>query len=148
MADLELHVVRVHGIPCTSPERTVVDLALTEPFADAVVAADWAIRERTSVEALRRTLDELAPRQHRGRAEHVIGFADARSGSAGESLSRALIAEHGFPAPVLQQRFDDHRGLIGYVDFWWPDHGLIGEFDGLVEYRDSELLQGRDPQRP
>lgn len=142
--DLELHVVQVHGIPCTSLERTVVDLALAGPFAEAVVVADWALRTHTSREALAVALDELAPTYHRRRAERVIEFADARSGSAGESLSRALVDEHGFPAPVLQQRFDDSHGLVGFVDFYWPDFSLIGEFDGLVKYRDPAMTGGRD----
>ena len=144
--DLEQHVVAVHGIACTSLERTIVDLAMTEPFADAVVAADWALREHTSKDAIARVLDELSPGRGRRRVEQVIDFADPRAGSAGESFSRTLIAEHGFPAPVLQQRFDDEHGLIGFVDFYWPDQALVGEFDGLVKYRDPGLLQGRSPE--
>lgn len=144
VADLELHVVQIHGIPCTSLERTIVDLALTGPFADAVVAADWALQTHTSRDALMAVLDELAPTYHRKRAARVVEFADPRSGSVGESFSRALIDDHGFPAPVLQQRFDDASGLIGFVDFYWPDFALIGEFDGLVKYRDPAMTQGRD----
>lgn len=143
--DLDLHLVSVHGIPCTSLERTVVDLAMTEPFADAVVAADWAVREHTSKAALRQVLDEVAPKYRRQRADRVIEFCSPRSGSAGESLSRVVIAEHGFPAPLLQHRFDDHLGLVGYVDFYWPDFALIGEFDGLVKYSSPSMLKGRTP---
>ncbi|MFD1722496.1 hypothetical protein [Amnibacterium endophyticum] len=145
VADLDLHRVLVHGIPCTSIERTVLDLAMTEPFVDAVVALDWALREHTSEDALHRALEELDPMRGRAKAERVLAFGDGRSGSVGESYSRALMAEHGFPVPVLQQRFDDHRGLIGFVDFFWPDFSLIGEFDGLVKYSDLSMLRGRTP---
>ena len=146
VADRELHVVERHGIRCTSLARTIIDLAMSEPFADAVVAADWSLRQHTTKDALAMTLDELAPTYRRRRAERVIEFADPRSGSAGESFSRTLMAEHGFPAPVLQQRFDDVRGLIGFVDFYWPDFALVGEFDGLVKYRDAAMRDGRSAE--
>jgi hypothetical protein len=28
------------------------------------------------------------------------------------------------------------------VDFWWPDAGLIGEFDGAGKYLRAEMLRG------
>jgi hypothetical protein len=49
----------------------------------------------------------------------------------------------GLPVPILQQAFYDAAGLIGYVDFWWPEFGLIGEFDGNGKYLRDELLDGR-----
>ena len=45
----------------------------------------------------------------------------------------------GFPEPVLQHRFADARGLIGFTDFAWPHHGLLAEFDGLQKYVDRDL---------
>ncbi|MFW8745876.1 hypothetical protein, partial [Mesorhizobium japonicum] len=72
------------------------------------------------------------------------GFADAASGSAGESLSRVAIHRAGLPAPVLQQRFDDAAGLAGIVDFWWPEAGVIGEFDGVGKYLRDLSGRGRD----
>ena len=63
------------------------------------------------------------------------------SDSPGESLSRAVIHELGFPAPILQFEVGDRRGLAGISDFAWPEHALLGEFDGLVKYT-------RDMTRP
>jgi hypothetical protein len=51
----------------------------------------------------------------------------------------------GLPAPILQKEFRDGAGLIGYVDFWWPEFELIGEFDGLGKYTRTEMLAGRSP---
>ena len=79
------------------------------------------------------------------RGSFAIGFGDGRSGSAGESLSRVAIHRAGLPAPELQARFDDDRGLIGYTDFWWPEAGIIGEFDGLGKYRRDLSGQRRSP---
>lgn len=139
----DLHLTEIAGISVTNIERTVLDLAATEPFSAAVAAADWALRLHTTKERLRSTLDEWDPARGRARIERVIDFGDGRSGSAGESVSRVQIFECGLTMPVLQQRFDDHRGLIGFVDFYWPEFNLIGEFDGLVKFKKPEFMQGR-----
>ncbi|MFD1720232.1 hypothetical protein [Amnibacterium endophyticum] len=143
--DLALHLTHVDGVPVTTLVRTVLDLAATEPFEEAVVAMDWALGRGLTKRELHEALEEWGPVRGRRRIEGVIDFADARSGSAGESFSRVLMAEAKLPAPVLQQPFEDGDGLIGFVDFWWPEHNRIGEFDGLKKYREPELLQGRAP---
>ena len=143
--DPELHVVSTDGIARTTLERTVVDLALTESFEGAVVAADWALRNGATKASLHAALDELAPKKGRARVEAVIAFADPASSSVGESCSRVLIERSGFPRPLLQVAFTDLRGLIGYVDFFWPDFRLIGEFDGMEKYSKQEFVAGRVP---
>lgn len=87
-----------------------------------------------------------SPRVHgRSTAERALAFADPRSESVGESLSRVVIAELGFAAPILQEGFDDAAGLIGFTDFWWPHAGVAGEFDGFVKNSDPRLLRGSSP---
>lgn len=62
-------------------------------------------------------------------------FADARSESAGESLSRVLIHELGFVPPDLQVTvFDDDGTPLGRPDFLWKDVQVGGEFDGIGKY--------------
>lgn len=143
--EVDLHVTVVDGIACTTLERTVLDLAATEQFDEAVVALDWALAQGVGKDRLREVLDEWGPARGRRPVEAALEFADGASGSPGESLSRVQIADAGLPVPVLQQAFHDRRGLIGHVDFWWPDFGLIGEFDGLIKYREPEILAGRTP---
>jgi len=145
VADLALHVVSADGIARTTLERTIVDLALSESFEGAVIAADWALRNGATKGSLRAALDELAPKKGRTRAEAVIAFAAAASGSVGESYSRVVIERSGFPRPLLQAAFSDSRGLIGYVDFWWPDFRLIGEFDGMEKYSKKEFIGQKVP---
>jgi hypothetical protein len=140
--DLEGDIEFLPGVPVTSLRRTIIDLALVLPFPAAVVALDWAIRPGTdnspkpsiTIEDLWDAVSALQISRGHRRVSRAIQFGDGLSGSPGESLSRALIHELGFPAPVLQQRFDDRLGLIGYADFWWPRFRLIGEFDGLLKY--------------
>ena len=39
----------------------------------------------------------------------------------------------GLPEPMLQVPFYDYEGLIGIVDMYWKELGVIGEADGLLE---------------
>ncbi len=143
--DPDQHLAVVNGVACTTLERTVLDVAATEPFDEAVVALDWALGQGITKDRLRLVLEEWAPAYRRSRIEAAVAFADGASGSPGESVSRVLIADARLPAPILQHPFFDRRGLIGYVDFWWPEFRLIGEFDGLKKYREAGLLAGRTP---
>ena len=127
----------------------MLDLAATEAFEEAVVALDWVLAHGID-EGLGsgQVLDEWdtgsRPAPDRGRARP---FADPPSGSAGESLSRVLIAEARLPAPdaaaAVLRPARPHR----YVDFWWPDFGLIGEFDGLKKYREATSSPAGRPVR-
>ncbi len=68
-------------------------------------------------------------------AARVVAFADGLAESVGESRSRVAIARAGLPAPVLQVPLHALDGRpLGRGDFGWPEHDVIGEFDGLVEY--------------
>jgi hypothetical protein len=65
--------------------------------------------------------------------------------SVGESRMRFLCWAGGIPKPVLQYPVYDREGhLIATVDAAWPEHGVIGEFDGRVKY--GRLLRpGEEP---
>lgn len=62
-----------------------------------------------------------------------LELADARSESAGESLSRVRMLDLGFEPPQLQVNFD-LGGTLARVDFYWPSVGVVGEFDGRLKY--------------
>lgn len=125
-----------NGLLVTDLARTVVDLACTEPFASAVVVADHALgRLCLDVDGAREVLAARGSARGVRQARDVLAFADGRSESPGESLSRVRMREAGAPAPVLQQELRDGDGFIGRVDFWWPDQRLVGEFDGRLKYR-------------
>ncbi|MHA7303862.1 hypothetical protein ACX80E_01225 [Arthrobacter sp. TMN-49] len=78
--------------------------------------------------------DLLPSKAARVRALAAINFASALSGSAGESISRARMHMFGFPAPILQKRFTLRDGSNAFVDFWFEELGLAGEFDGKDKY--------------
>ncbi|HET8879897.1 MAG TPA: hypothetical protein VFN00_10625, partial [Arthrobacter sp.] len=81
------------------------------------------------------------------RIDAVVQFADARSGSAGESYGRALMRAAGFEAPTLQKEICDRSGRVGFSDYFWEDERIVGEFDGVVKYMKPEYLQGRTPSQ-
>ncbi len=73
-------------------------------------------------------------------AQRALLFADPRSESAGESLSRVRLHQAHVPAPDLQHEVQGSDGaLIARLDFWWEEQRLAGEFDGLAKY--SRLLR-------
>jgi hypothetical protein len=78
----------------------------------------------------------------RRRAGLALTIADGMSGSPGESVSRVGIHILGLPSPELQHEFVDAEGSM-FVDFWWPQLGLAGEFDGYGKYLREELRGGR-----
>jgi hypothetical protein len=53
------------------------------------------------------------------------------------------MMEAGFPSPVLQKEFVDRHGFRAFVDFWWPEYGIIGEADGQLKYGGPT---GADPE--
>lgn len=126
--------------PTTTLARTVADIARTEKAPWGVVAVDAALRAGLDAGDLDAAL-RVHPRLHglRG-ARAVAAFGSALSESPAESISRWNMAIAGLPAPVLQHEFFDEQGeFIARADFFWPDHGLVGEVDGKVKY--GELLR-------
>jgi hypothetical protein len=128
-------VVERNGVLVTSPERTALDIALSAPLRQAVLALDAGLRsELFSADSL---LESLAKRgEPRGavKARKAIAAADARSASPGESLSRVVMHESRFELPELQHRFVSPTGEVAFVDFFWKAQGIVGEFDGALKY--------------
>lgn len=157
-----MHPVTVGGLRVTSFERTVVNLAASQPFASGLTVVDAALRgvvppsagagatsRSTTKERLLSELDHVAPRIGYRRARRAIVAGDAKSESAGESLSRARMIELGFEAPELQVKLGAGAGAgagdEARVDFFWRRIRIVGEFDGMVKYSRSHELSGLTP---
>lgn len=147
-------VVEIDGFLVTGLLQTLADVARSRSFTNAVVALDAATgvlvrRDQGEVisgvpaaEILVR-LRAFGGRRGVREAERAIEFADPRSESVGESLSRSQIHLLGFPPPELQVGFDRSDGGIDRVDFDWPEFRLFGEFDGDLKYLDPLYRRGR-----
>ncbi|OYO09621.1 hypothetical protein CGZ94_18375 [Enemella evansiae] len=130
-------VQRLGSEPARMTDLCTTTLALvsTLELPAAVAVADSALRQGLDRQAALDVVSGWKPRPGRRRARLALEFANERSESAGESRSRWLMHELGLPAPVLQQEFANENGeWIARADFWWPEQGVIGEFDGKVKY--------------
>ena len=144
-------IVERDGIRFTSVARTVVDLATTRDLASAIVTADCALHiDRWGNGAPMTTRVDLhdvyrsrLPFHGSLRARKMIEAAVDSSDSPLESISRFNMGALGLPRPVLQQRFEDYRGLIGFSEFYWPEFKLVGEADGRTKYLDPRYRRGR-----
>jgi hypothetical protein len=134
----------VGGLTVSRPLRTLMDLARSRSFAETVVSIDSALRTNLVSE------EELADastrnRRRRGAAaiRHAFALGVPLADNAGESLSRVLISQLGFPKPELQVPYRRPDGGADVVDFAWPKFRLIGEFDGRGKYLKEEYLRGK-----
>lgn len=125
-------VTSIDGLPVTGLARTVSDLVRRLPFPEAVMVADAGLRQGLEKEDL---LDRTASGRGCRMARAAIAFADKRSESAGESLSRVRIHRAGLPVPELQfVALGSDGRFLGRLDFWWEEQCLAGEFDGMAKY--------------
>jgi very-short-patch-repair endonuclease len=139
----EEDVTRHHGIPVTTPLRTLIDLAtqLSPPQIErAINGADKF--DLIDPEALRAALDERrgrrgvrALRQILDRATFVLTETEL------EARFVPIARRAGLPRPLIQEGVNGFR-----VDFYWPELGLIVETDGL-RYHRTPAQQAKDRVR-
>jgi very-short-patch-repair endonuclease len=131
------------GIPVTNPVQTLIDLATElKPMRleRAVNEADKL--DLVDPETLRRALDAYGgmPGVRTLRTmldRHTFRLSDSDL----EIMFRPLAIAADFPVPLTKHR------VLGYeTDFWFPDHGLIVETDGL-RYHRTPSQQARAAQR-
>jgi Transcriptional regulator, AbiEi antitoxin/Protein of unknown function (DUF559) len=141
------HVTRLHNLPVTTVARTVVDLARTLPFMDAVVVADSALnQEKATKPELLQALKKCAGWPGVRQARRALEFADERAESPLESAARVVFAEAGLDPPELQVTIHGEQAqFAARVDFLWRAQKVIAEADGLVKYNDrKDLLNERE----
>ena len=81
------------GLRVTTAVRTVLDLARTLPFGEAVAVGDSALRAGVlTLHELQTELAALSAGRGRERVARVVALLDPRSGSVLESLLRVLLA--------------------------------------------------------
>jgi hypothetical protein len=132
-----LETQRRHGLPLTTPARTLLDLAATRPRPEVERACSEALVQRLV------TADQLV--QQRGPGSAVLrsliddGIAPTRS-----ELERRFVgtvSKAGLPRPLVNALVNGHR-----VDFLWPEHRLIVELDGW-RFHGHRLAFERDRAR-
>lgn len=119
----------VHGTPCTSAARTIIDVSPTATHSqleDLLLAAD-------SLRLLNRPrLEELLRKRHgRPGTRRIIDLITddpVETRSVNERRMLSICREFGVPAPLVNHRIDV-EGRTFHADFCWPAHRLIVEAD-------------------
>jgi len=132
------HLTRLYDLQVTTAARTVIDLARTLPFADAVVVADSALHDEKATKAeLASVLGACPNWPGVKQARRVVEFADERAESPLESVARVVFAQFGLDPPELQATVRT-PGAAFRVDFLWAKHKVVVEADGLMKYKDGQ----------
>jgi len=125
-----------HGMRCTSPLRTVIDLSGPMTVAElGRVVDDFLRRKLLGLEELRDRVDRTRPAPGRSVATLRQVLAKRLPGyDPGESELEGRIARiidaHGLPRPAQQHRVN--YGKRRYrIDFAWPDRQLYLEGNGF-----------------
>ncbi|GAA1809533.1 hypothetical protein [Nesterenkonia flava] len=141
----EPHLAEVEDLPFTLSD-TVPRMGMPAAVVvlDAVLRGFGPEKRRYTRESLLAWSTILPSTSLQKRWQELLAFADENSESPGESWSRVLLHQCGFPAPVLQQRFTLSTGRRVRTDFFWPERGLVGEFDGRMKYTRARQLSGDD----
>jgi very-short-patch-repair endonuclease len=135
---------QLHGIPVTSPARTLLDLAEGAPHRDLERAVDEATARRlTTHAALVAAVERFHGRRGTRRLRELLTRAEgpAFTRSEGEERFLALIREASLPAPEVNVRVNGHL-----VDFVWRASGLVVEVDGY-RFHSSRVAFERDRRR-
>lgn len=121
----ERSVTEIAGVPVTTADRTVADLAgVLAPEQLQRVVDDVLRRRLTSVASLGQLLERLGPMRRGSPA--LRRLLDTRAGAAVpesdlETQFELLVAAHGLPAPVAQHPVVAPDGRRLRIDYAYPD---------------------------
>ena len=125
-------VRRRHGLPVTSPARTVADLAASEGNLELENALAECLQRGLAPEnEIRAALDRVPKHPGVGRLRGLLDRGHpALTRSMAERILLALIRAAELPSPLANVIVCGHK-----VDLFWPAHGLVVEFDGWDTHR-------------
>jgi G:T-mismatch repair DNA endonuclease (very short patch repair protein) len=144
-------VRRPGGLPRTSRTRTAVDLLRRGGAGDGEVDDGVVLLDRLVHAGVVPFFDvceaigELPRCRGSRRAREIVGLADGLAESPPETRLRLLMLRAGLPRPVAQFRVFDDDGLIGRLDFAFPERKIAIEYDGAWHGERGQLT--RDRQR-
>lgn len=129
-------VTMLDAIPVTTPARTLLDLAATEPTDVVEEALDDALRRRlVTVPRLRWRLTETGGSGRPG-VTVLRSLLDARGNASSvpqsvfETRLLRLLKQHGLLSPVVQHEIRDGGRLIAVVDLAFPRARVAIEAEG------------------
>jgi hypothetical protein len=154
-------VRRVRGLPCTTAERTVLDLVgkAKSPGRAASVLLDAVASRRTTADRLRSAAAKSPPVRYGQLVAEVLAEAAEGAHSVLELRHAAVCRTHGLPVGERQKR-QDVDGKVTYIDNIIEEgFEIVTELDGRRghdsqddRFRDNwrdnvNVLLGRAPLR-
>ncbi|WP_129786906.1 hypothetical protein [Promicromonospora panici] len=137
----------VGGIPVTTLERTMVDVACSAPLSCALVIVTAGFRAGADPVVVGQILDERAGGRGVVQARRVMELCDPDCASPGEVLMRLAAILAGLPQPQIQVPVAIPGGTA-WLDLGWPAIRAGLEFDGAVKFSGllGDPLAARDRQ--
>jgi hypothetical protein len=126
----------VDGRLVVRPVRAALEAASLTSVASGLVILDSLIdMDKGTLDDLHAGFQSMTGHPNARRLQITVRLTRKGSNSVGETLSRHAMWREHLPEPTLQFEVRDQWGqLIGVTDFAWPDHGVLGEFDGMFKY--------------
>lgn len=155
-------ITEVHGLPVTTPERTLLDYARSQPPSHALAVADAVLRRLSGTtrfnwpehaeregqirDRFKSRIEAMGPARGVVRVRVVVEHADGRAESPAESRVRCVVLAEGFPSPQLQVPVRTATGIY-YPDLLWSGKAVRSawrtvalEYDGVGKYGEREDL--------
>jgi hypothetical protein len=125
------HRTALNGLAITTPVRTLLDLAASQPLIDLIVLADAAMQMRHCTFAELVAADLFSRREGGPRFKQLLEHCEPKSESAMETLLRLSVVFSGLPRPLAQVQIFDAAGLfVARGDLLAVDGRSVFEYDG------------------
>ncbi|MET1087394.1 MAG: hypothetical protein ABWY04_09785 [Arthrobacter sp.] len=128
-------VTTIGNLRVTALERTVVDCGMMLDYRQALIVVDHALRLGANLKLMNAMADNLSRHSGVRNLRLALANADMRAESAGETLTRELLARLKLPMPEAQVEVRSRAGWHR-LDFAWREKKVALEFDGRVKYFD------------
>lgn len=128
------------------PTRAGLETASLHSIEQGLVVLDSLIDlGMAELDGLHESYARMKKWPHCRRLQVTVRLVREGAQSVGETRARYLCWRQHLPEPHLQFEVRDGSGtLVGTTDFAWPEHRLLGEFDGRIKY--GRLLKpGQEP---
>jgi len=129
-------VTWVGAQPVVAPVLAGLQAASLTNVAGGVVVLDSVIDlGKGTLDQIHAQFEAMSGHPFSRKLQISVRLTRRGANSVGESLSRHMMWTQHIPEPELQFEVRDEHGIvIGVTDFAWPEHGVLGEFDGMQKY--------------
>jgi hypothetical protein len=137
----------IGGIPVTTLERTIVDVACSSSLPCALVTATAGFRAGANPVVVGQILDERAGGRGVVQARRTMELCEPDCAAPGEALTLLAAILAGLPRPQVQVPVGIPGGTA-WLDVAWPAIKAGLEFDGAVKFSGllGDPLAARDVQ--